>query len=105
PPGHNWVSGTPANASELIEVVVGEVTGVPHSAAQYAPEDVPVLEASDDRAYYRSLDASHHQSREETGSLEAAGEVVGVESDDGGDLVAQVDGADPRERRAHCTPR
>jgi hypothetical protein len=31
--GHDWVSGTPADARELIEVVVGEVTGVLHSAA------------------------------------------------------------------------
>jgi hypothetical protein len=98
-PGNNCVSGTLADASELIEVVVGEVTGVPHSAAQYAPEDVPVLEAGDNRAHCRSLDASDHHAREGTCSLETAGVVVGVERDDAAYSLAEVDGRRQRERR------
>jgi hypothetical protein len=31
--GHYWVSGTPADATELMEVVVGKVSGVLQSAA------------------------------------------------------------------------
>jgi hypothetical protein len=45
--------------------------GVLHSAAHHAPDDLFVLEAGDDRADDRRLDASRHQAREQAGSLEA----------------------------------
>jgi hypothetical protein len=81
--------------------VVGEVTGVLQSAAEHTPEDVPVLEPGDHRADYRSLDASRDQAREETGSLDAVGEVVGVEGDDAAQAAAEVDGGRQCQRRAH----
>ena len=54
-----------------------------------------------DRARYRCLDASRHQAREETGSLDAVGEVVGVDGDDTAHAAAEVDGDGQRQRRAH----
>ena len=86
--------------AELIEVVVGEMTRVVQSASQHAPENLPVLEAGDDRADHRSLDASRHQAGDATRSLEAAGEVVGVEGDDAAHALAEVDGRRQRDRRA-----
>jgi hypothetical protein len=99
--GHSWVAGTPADANELVVVVVWEVTGVLQSAAEHTPEDLPVLEAGDDRANYRSLDASRDQAREKTGSFDAVGEVVGVEGDDAAHAVAELDRRRQRQRRAH----
>jgi hypothetical protein len=62
--------------------MVGQLTGVMQSPSHYSLEDVLVIEAGDDRATHRSADASHHHAREQIGSLDAVGEVVGVEGDD-----------------------
>ena len=77
------------------------MTRVLQAAPHHTPEDLPVLEAGYSRADQRSLDASRHHAREETGSLDTVGEVVGVEGDDAAHSVAQVDGGRQREGRAH----
>jgi hypothetical protein len=49
-----------------------------------------VLQAAEDRPPHRKTDVSHDQPRENIRSLDAVGEVVGVEGDDAAHSVAEV---------------
>jgi hypothetical protein len=60
-----------------------------------------LFEPAEDGAPHRKADVPDDQSRKPVGSLDAVGEVVGVEGDYPAHPVAEVEGGGERHRGAH----